>query len=425
MKKILEKIVAFTQTRYMRILTNGFLSIAAVSVAGSLFTLVKSIPLGFWQNFLTTSGLGEILSIPISCTTDLIAVYVCLSMANQVAKEFGKDPFSTAIVALGAFFLVVPFTGKVYSADYSQSLIATGIIPTASTGARAVFVGIFAGIVAARLYCFFVDKGWTIKMPDSVPDIISKMFEMMIPGGLVFLIFLAIRYGFSLTSYGTMQSFVYAILQKPFVSIGSGVVALLLYNSLGWVFFGFGIHGGMVMYTALIAVIPVVNAANTAAFAAGQAAPYQIWGWANFLADCNVLPLTIVMLLFAKSKQNRTIAKISVPTSIFNISEPLIYGIPCVMNPIMITPFFLTALVNTLLTVLVTSVGIVAPATGASFSMNIPSPILGALINSHWTGFVWGIVIWLIDMAIYYPFFRVWDKKAVETEMANEAETAA
>ena len=100
MNKVFQKIVAFTQTRYMRIMTNGFMSIAAVSIAGSIFTLIKSLPIGAWQNFLTASGLSEILSIPVSITSELMAIYVVLAMAFQVAKEFKKDGLTASVIAL-------------------------------------------------------------------------------------------------------------------------------------------------------------------------------------------------------------------------------------------------------------------------------------------------------------------------------------
>ena len=74
MDKFLEKIVGFTQKRYMKVLMDGFMSIAAVSIAGSLFNLIKSIPIGAWQTFLATSGLGTLLSIPVSITSDLMAI---------------------------------------------------------------------------------------------------------------------------------------------------------------------------------------------------------------------------------------------------------------------------------------------------------------------------------------------------------------
>ena len=107
--KIINKIVSFTQTRYMRIITNAFMSTAAVSIAGSIFNLLASLPFEGYQTFLTNSGLGNLLKVPVGITSDVISLYIVLAMAYQVAKEFNKDTFSASIIALGAFLILVPF----------------------------------------------------------------------------------------------------------------------------------------------------------------------------------------------------------------------------------------------------------------------------------------------------------------------------
>ena len=424
MNKVFQKIVAFTQTRYMRIMTNGFMSIAAVSIAGSIFTLIKSLPIGAWQNFLTASGLSEILSIPVSITSELMAIYVVLAMALQVAKEFKKDGLTASVIALGAFMILTPFTAVVYNADYTVATPVSNVIPVSSMGAQGIFLAIITGIVASRLYIFFLDKGWTIKMPDSVPESVSKMFEMMIPGGLTFLIFLAVRWGFSLTSFNTAQAFIYAILQGPLVSIGGGFWGLFAYLVVAKLLWCFGIHGGMVAYSAMATIMGTVMAANAAAFAAGTAVAYPEWAFNAMLMDAHVLPLCLIMLVFAKSKQYKTLSKIALPTSLFNISEPLVFGLPIVMNPIMAIPFVLTQIFNVVSTILVMNIGLLAAPTGAGINNMIPLPILGALLNSHWSGFVWALIIIAVDALIWLPFFRVQDKKALEEELKLETKEA-
>ena len=98
MNKFLQKIVGFTQSKYMRIITNGFMSVAAIGICGSIFTLLKSIPIPVYQTFLANSGLGDILSIPVSITSDLMAAYVVLAMAYTLSKEFNENAFAEEIV---------------------------------------------------------------------------------------------------------------------------------------------------------------------------------------------------------------------------------------------------------------------------------------------------------------------------------------
>ena len=425
MNKILDKIMKFTQAKYMRILTNGFMSVAAITIAGSIFTLVKSLPIPIWQTFLASSGLGDILSIPVSVTSDLMAVWVALGMGASVAKEFDKDKLSCALVGLGSFMMLTPFTGVLYSADYSSATPVPNVIPVSSLGAQGIFLAMIAGILGARIYAFLIDKNIKLKMPDSVPANVSGMFEMMIPAGLVFLVFLAARWGFSMTSYGTAQAFIYKILQTPVMAVGGGLGGFIAYLTLSKLLWVFGVHGGMVCYSAMAVIIGTVGAANAAAFAAGTPCPYPEWGFMGILMDFPVLPLGLVMLVFAKSQQFKSLSKVSLPTSIFNISEPQVFGIPLVMNPVMAVPFILLQPINALLTVGAMKIGFLVAPTGASINNFIPALIQGPLLNAHWTGFVWFALLLVLDFVIWVPFFKIIDKKACEQEAAEAAETTA
>lgn len=421
MNNILDKIMKFTQAKYMRILTNGFMSVAAITIAGSIFTLVKSLPIPAWQTFLASSGFGDILSIPVSVTSDLMAIWIALGMGAAVAKEFDKDKLACSLVGLGSFMMLTPFTGMLYSADYTSVTPVPNVIPVSSMGAQGIFLAMIAGICGARLYALLIDKNIKLKMPDSVPANVSGMFEMMIPAGLVFLVFLMVRWGFTLTSFGTAQNFIYGILQAPMMSIGGGVagaVAFLTLSKLLWVF---GVHGGMVCYSALAVIIGTAGAANAAAFASGTPAPYPEFALTALLMDFPVLPLGLVMLVFAKSQQYKSLSKISLPTSLFNISEPQVFGIPLVMNPVMAVPFVLLQPINFFLTWGAIKIGFLAPPTGAGINNFMPTILIGPLMNAHWSGAVWVIILLAINFVIWTPFFKVIDRKACEQEAADAA----
>lgn len=423
MNGILDRIMKFTQAKYMRILTDGFMSMAAITIAGSIFTLVKSLPIPFWQTFLASSGLGDILSIPVSITSDLMAVWVALAMGAAVAKEFDKDKLSCALVGLGAFMVLTPFVGTLYAPDYSSATPVPNVIPVSSLGAQGIFLSMIAGIGAARLYAFLIDKNIKLKMPESVPANVSGMFEMMIPAGVVFLAFLIVRWGFSVSSFGTAQNFIYTILQTPVMAIGGGVAGALVYITLAKLLWCFGVHGGMVCYSALAVIIGTAGAANAGAFAAGTPAPYPEWAWAmSLLMDFTVLPLCLVMLVFAKSQQYKALSKIALPTSIFNISEPLVFGMPLVMNPVMDIPFVLLQPINFFLTWLAYKIGFLAAPTGAGINNMMPTILIGPLMNAHWSGAVWVIILLAINFAAWIPFFKVADKKACDEEAAEAAE---
>lgn len=425
MENFAQKLAKFTNSKYMRILTNGFIAIAAISICGSIFSLVKSFPIPAYQTFLTNSGIGDLLAIPIAVCSDVMALYVALAMGNAVGKEFGrKDTFATALIGLGAFLVLTPFTANAYSfaedGSYTISEIAnalgTGV--SGALGAKGIFLAVIAGIFGSRFYIFLIDKNIKIKMPDSVPENVAGMFEMMLPGGLTFLVLLIVRWLLSLTPFGTAQNLIYTILQTPLMSIGGGLAGALVYITVAKFLWCFGVHGGMVGYSAMASIMAVANAANLSAYAAGAPAPYIEWALAIVMMDFSILPMSICMLIFAKSEQYKTMAKISLPTSLFNISEPLVFGVPLIMNPIIDIPFILLQPINMLLTLGVMKLGIIAVPTGVSVSTVLPTPIALSFMTSHWSGFVWGIILIALDIVMYIPFVKAIDKKTLADEKA-------
>ncbi len=427
MDNIVQKITEFTNTRYMRILMNGFMGITAVTICGSLFTLLKSIPIGPWIDFLTTSGIGDILSIPVTITTDVISVYIVLSMAYQTAKSFNRDGFAAALVGLGSFLLLTPFQTTVYNADRTQSLMATGVIPTGALGAQGMFLAIFTGILAARIYIFFMDRGWTIKMPASVPANVSGMFSSLIPGGLTFLVFLLIRYGFSVTSYQTAQAFVYSLVQTPLVAVGGGWPGLIVKTIMTSIFWLFGIHGGMVTYVAFAPIMTVMMAENRAAFAAGMACPHPEWAIATMVILIGGGGATLGMNLLmntklVKSQQLKALGKLALPASIFNINEPLVFGTPIILNPFLAVPYIVAPLLNLLICMIFYKIGLFEP-TGAGFNSFMPFFILGPLMTGNILGIIAPTVCVAVDTFLYMPFLKAYDAKLCKDEAAA-AETA-
>lgn len=432
MNNFVQKLAKFTNSRYMRILTNGFMGIAALSICGSIFSLLMSLPIPGYQTFLTNTGLHDLLAIPVAVCSDVMAVYIALSMGYQVGKEFGeKNPFATALVGLGSFLVLTPFNAVNYVVDASGNYNiqvtanALGTGTSGALGASGIFLALLAGILGSRLYLFFIKKNWKINLPDSVPENVAGMFEMMIPGGLTFLVFLLFRWVIGMTPFGTAQKLAYGILQAPLMKVGGGLGGALVYMTIAKLLWCFGVHGGMVAYSAMASVIAVANAANQSALAAGTAVPYPEWALTTQLMDFPVLALAICMLIFAKSDQYKALSKISLPTSIFNISEPQVFGVPMIMNPVIDIPFVLLQPVNLLLTMGVMKLGLVAMPTGAAISTVMPTPIALALSTGSVSGFIWGIVLLALNIAAFIPFFKAIDKRACDKEAEDAAKIAA
>lgn len=418
--KILPAIDFFTNQRYMKILTDSFMGVSALSIGAAIFTLIRSLPLGEgYINFLKTTGLYDVLNIPILITSDLIALYLVIALGYYTAKSFGKNTLSGIMVSLGAFLVLTPFeTLFVQTSDTGEvifSELVTGVIPTNAFGATGMFLAMLVGISATRLYIWCINRNVKIKMPDSVPENVGLMFEMMLPAGLVFLVFTLIRIGFSYTDFETAQQFIYQILQAPLSHIGGGFWGAFIYVTLPCVFWGLGLHGAMLVYVAMSPIVRPLWAENMQAFANGIPAPHPLWALEPY-TKIVMLSLVLLMVFRANSNHFKTLGKLAFVPAIFNISEPIMYGVPIVMNVMLIIPYILTTALNFVLSILVINIGLVAPPTGALMNMMYPIGFMGALSNASWTGAVWQLVLVVFNMLIWYPFFKLVDNQSVEKE---------
>ncbi len=422
--KITEKVMKFAQLRYIKIIMNAFMGIAAFSIGASLFSLVKSIPIPFWQDFMNSSGLGNILSIPITMVSNLYAVMVVICVGYQVAKSFEQTALPVAMTAFGAFMILTPFEATVRITNAAGEMVtgtASNVISLSPLGSQGIFLAMFSGLLAARLYIFLIKKNIKIKMPDSIPPSVAGMFETMIPAGIVFIVFIVIRVIFAATPYGTAQSFIYTILQAPLVGVGATPVGAAIYLMAGKFLWMFGIHGDMLAYATLGSVRSAATQANMAAFAAGEAVPYLEWTLLTPITNAGILALTL-LLLISKSKQHKSLGRMAIATSIFNITEPIMFGLPIILNPVMAIPFVLTPGIDVLLTSLVMRIGIVASSTGAALSNVIPTPIYFWMSTNSISGLIWGCLLIVINMAIFFPFFKVAEKMAVKQEAEEAAQ---
>ncbi len=430
-KNFLEKnLVPFTDkitnNRYVKILMDSFMGISALTIGASFFVLIRSLPLGEWYvNFLQNTGLYDILNFPILITSELISLYLILAIGYFTAKSFNKKPINGALIALGSYLMLTPFeTTTTVVTESGEEIVAavSSVLSVSSFSSMGIFLAMIAGIISVRIYVFFDDRGLKIKMPASVPENVTNMFETMIPASMVFIIFMAVRVACSYTSYGTAQNLIYGILQAPLTKIGGGYWGAFCYLFIGLFLWMFGIHGSMLMYVAMGSIANAMWAENMVAFANGAAAPHAEWLYMYFVnmgGSGATFGLVLLMAFRAKSQHLKKLGRVALPTSVFNINEPIIFGTPMVMNPTMAIPFLAAPTVNFFLTSFVNKLGF-AVLTGAMQNNYYPVGVLGAFATGSWTGVVWSIVLVAIDLVIYYPFFKMYDAKKLKEEKEME-----
>ena len=415
----------FSNQRHMDAIKNGVLSSLPATLAGSLFLIIRFLPVPGWAGFLETvlgPNYGAILSYPVAATFDMAGIIVLLSVAYNLAKSYKVDPFMGAIIALSGYFTLTPSFHMQKVAELDKMMQVSGSWALSYTGASSLFITIFTALVSVEIYRKVVQKGFVIKLPDMVPPNVSNNFMAIIPTFIVLVVMWFIRVIISLTPYDTIHNLVSVMIQTPLLKLGNtflGYSVLIFLKDLFWTI---GIHGPNMLSPILLPIEILFRDANRLAFETGEALPYifatpyrslfiQLGG------SGNTFMFTLMCAFLGKSERVKSIGKLALGPAIFQINEPIIFGIPIVLNPIMMVPFLLSSFSGVAVGYLGMSLGLVGRLPGIDIPWTTP-PIINAYMasNGDLTVVLAQIVTLMVTAVIYYPFFIIVDKQALAEE---------
>ncbi|MGL4997661.1 MAG: PTS cellobiose transporter subunit IIC [Cetobacterium sp.] len=399
-------------------------------IVGSMFLIFGFLPIPGYPEFMAKI-FGPLwktrLLYPVQVTFDVMALFIAIGVAYRLAERKKVDPLSCAVISLTAFLLLTPFN---IAYTHNDILLNITGIDIGLIGSKGMFVAILTGLSTTEIVKFAVDKNWVIKMPDSVPPAVSKSFSALIPAMLIVLIALGVRIIFEITSFEHIHNFIIAVIGKPLTLLGGSFVGTLLAVLAAQLLWSMGLHGPNIVGSVMTPIWLGMMDQNRMAFQAGEPIPHIAGMTFIFLASKIggsglTLGLTFLMAFFAKSKQLKEIGKMSLGPGIFNINEPIIFGTPIVMNPVLIIPFMVAPLVTTTLMYFGMKFGVIAMTNGINVPWTLPAPIYGFLVTGgHMSGVVVGILVIVISTFIYYPFFKIYDAQKVKEENSYIEETS-
>lgn len=284
-------------------------------------------------------------------------------------------------------------------------------------------------IISVEIYRFFIEKKITIRMPDGVPPEVTNSFVALIPGAVILIFFWIIRHmlGFDLNGFLSQL-----LMPLKGVLAGNSLFGGLLTVFLICFFWVLGIHGPAIMGPVIRPFWDISIAENIDAFNAGTSAnampnifTEQFLQWFVWIGGAGTTLALVVLFMFSKSKYLKSLGRLSILPGLFNINEPMIFGAPVVMNPVLGIPFILAPLVTTTLSYILTVSGVV-PMMVARLPFAMPAPI-AAWMSTNWSIAAGLLVIgnFLITLAIYYPFFKVFEKQQLAREAEEQAKEQA
>lgn len=407
-----------TSNRYLSAIKEGFFGSTPILIAGSIFLLFTSLPFNGYAEFMTNifgKKWMDFFYLPYQASFNLMSIYVVVGMARSLSKYYKVDEKLAIALSFVGIFVLTPL---IFTADGAKGL------PLDNFAAKGLFVCMIATAISIEIYRFCAQKGITIKMPDSVPQNVSNAFAAVIPAFAIILLFDVLRTLFAMTDFGSAQQFIFTILQQPLQSLGGTLPATFIALLVESVIWCFGIHGSSIVSSVMNPIWYALSAENLAAVEAGIAMPnivnYQFISFFVKLGGVGAtLSLTILCLFKSKSDQYKALGKLGIGASLFNINEPIIFGFPIVLNPMMMIPFVLSNVTVGVVTYAAIWSGLVPYINGVNLPYTIPVVISGFMLCG-WRGALLQVVLLLITGLIYYPFFKAQDKQAYLEEQEQK-----
>lgn len=427
MKKdqMMEKVMSFAmkvqQNKYLSAISTGLMGTLPILMIGSIALLLAVLPIDAYKEFITNIGLRSFLMLTSTLTTSIIALYSSFAIAYRLAEKFKVEPMIPGVLAVLCFFMITPMV----SAEVNG--VAGSYLDTNMLGAKGLFTAMIVSLISCRLYCYFMEgKKLTIKMPAGVPPVIANSFAGLLPAIVVAILFMLVAWGFSFTSYGSMAQFIYSVISMPLEHLSSSMWSMVFIVFIQMILWFFGLHGSLVVQSFITALYLPMDTANMDALAAGvtNSELPNILGktfyscFAGISGAGGTLSLVILMFIMSKSKKNKALANLAIVPGCFTINEPIVFGYPLILNPIMAIPFITVPLIQVIVAYASIAVGICPRLSGVQVPFGMPV-VVGGFIAGGWKIAVLQVVLVLIGIAIYYPFFKISDKQAVAQEMGE------
>ena len=390
--------------KYVQAIRASFLEIISFLVIGSFFMLIRDFP--YTQEL--TAPLAKFLSVGVTLTSDMVAIYLAFSFASNLGKEYGLESKITALLGVMTFLFA------------TQTDLANGNFTTQYMGAPGLFLAILMPAYAVELYRFCIKHNIYIKAPKGVPPAVLTFFKMLIPQVIiVFPVWILVTIsgidiaGAIYTMFGGLANAVDNAWSYTLIRMG--------FDNTVWFF---GVHPWSILGPTFIPLLTQNTLTNAALLEAGkemtQVATIGLYAGGAMGGTGSVFIIAL-FCLFSKNKQLRTLGAVSILPASCHISEPILFGLPIMLNPIWFIPFCILQPIGTyLVSGLVTAWGLVGKAY-IPFLGFLPGPLIWFLTTMDWRAIPWGIVTGLIIPGIiYYPFFKIHERMLDKEEAENQ-----
>lgn len=396
------------RNKYLKGIKDSLMTLLPLIIIGSFASLFSTLLSADWAAGIGLSSLGSMFSaISFACVSCMTIALVFL-IGYLMAKANKMDPLIGALCSFASYIVLVPSFTTVKVDDIETTV--SNVLGSNYLGAAGMLIGLIMGIVSVEiLYRLMKVEKIKIKMPEEVPPMIAKSFNVLIPLAITIIIMAFIGWGTVQLSGSYLPDLFYTFIQRPLEGLAQTPFAAVLIVFITQVLWFLGIHGGMATRAIRSPFLMAGLAANIAAVEGGLApsAFFTETFWQTFVVFGGTgytLSLIVAVFIFSKRKDYREVAKMCLIPGIFGINEPVTYGMPIVLNPILGIPFIIAPCVCALVGYLFTMIGFVPCAT-----VELPAGLpvfLNAIVGypGSITALIAVAICFVVAVLIYAPF---------------------
>lgn len=440
-EKLMPPMMKFLNTKAVTAIKNGMLYPIPFIIIGAIFLILANFPQQNVADWIAQIGWAPIFNQAYAASFGIMALFAAFGIAYSWVKSEGYEGASAGLTSIIVMVMLQPSTistvtkiadGSAVVGEYQVS----GVIDAAWLGGKGMILAMLAGLLVGWSYSWFMKKDIRIKLPEQVPANVSDSFGALVPAFVITFVAMLIYALSVLTTDQTPIEWIYTLIQTPLQHATDGPLGVFLIAFLPVFIWWFGVHGATVIGGIMTPLLLANNADNLKLFQEGnlsldhgahivtQAFMDQ---FIKVTGSGMTFGFVIFMIYRARSVQMKTIGKLTLAPAFFNINEPVLFGMPIVLNPILAFPFLIAPLVSGFGTYAAIALGIIPPFNGIFVPWTTP-PILSGLIVGGWQGAAWQALMIFVTGAIYWPFAKKYDailvqqeKEAYEAEQAEQA----
>lgn len=436
-KYVLPPAVKLGNQRHLLAIRDALVGMIAITMAGAFGTLLINLGQAvkgydkIWESIFGPNWkmLGDDIWWG---TLAFMTIFAVVGIAYKLARSYGDDGFEAMLVALACYFILVPKVATVTLTVDGKAVTgdAWGFIHWGYNNSTSLFSGIIVAIIATEIFVRLSKlEKLKIKLPDGVPPAVSRSFEKLFPGMLTILIvgIIGVVFRQFIADGAYFNDWISKMLVTPLQNAADSLPFAIGISFFIHFFWMLGLHGPNIIGGVTTPLFLGLGTENNDMYIQGvtELSKYNIMAGPFFDAFVFLggagasLGLLISMFIVSRKRHKQMLA-LGLPPGVFQINEPIIFGMPIVLNPIWAVPFVLTPIVLTITSYLSIQFGLVHPVTLATMPWVTP-PILGGWLatGGHLSGALLAAVNLVISIVIYLPF--VIAQNRIESKKLNKA----